>query len=360
MKVYIVAYYFRPYKGVGSFRVSYWYDCFLKDHYNIEVITATPGNNDPSVTLIPVESTKFFSIDDSMSWGLNCASYLKKQGLTPEDIVIVTGGPFLHFLPLARLKKNMKFKLILDYRDPLALNPINQRTNRFINLIVKSIKKFYERYVNNAADKIIAVNNVCKNLVIGSKGKVEIIENGYDERFFNLYSNTNKVEKNIRLVYSGKIYGKRDISPFVDALKELGDEYEFAYIGNSNIECNSCKFKNYGFLDYKDNANILCRSSIGIVLCSGESFESTTKIFDYFAAKLKILIITSGELHSGNINNIVKENPNVEWAYNDKKDIISAIEKLKRPYKDWDFSLFSRNHGYNKLITIICNNKESN
>ena len=98
---------------------------------------------------------------------------------------------------------------------------------------------------------------------------------------------------------------------------------------------------------------ILKKSAIGLILTNGKSFESTTKVFDYFAAKLKILIITRGEPKTGTLYEITKNNPNVEWSKDTPEDIKSAILKLERPYQSWDYHIYSRDYGYNSLKKLI-------
>lgn len=354
--IILIAYYFKPYTGVGSFRPSYWYERLHEDGNNITVITntqTTTNNYDRNIIRISSERSLINKIipDHSFSWGFSCKKILTKLLIEqPDSIVIITGGPFLHMASLIQLKKTFTFShWIIDYRDPLANNPRN-KTNSPIRKLINRIKLQYERYINKIADKILTVNNVCKEIVEAEKYKISVIDNGYDERcFFNFRDNMFKKDN---IVYTGKIYTPETFNNLVSVINKM-NTLQFHYAGSSLVSDKESLIHNHGILNYRDNVELLCNSKIGVVLTTGESFESTTKIFDYFAAKLKILIINATNKPSITLRKITENNPNVEWCFNDTKEIEKALLKLNRDYIEWDYNSFSRDSGYKELIKIL-------
>lgn len=350
----LISYYFRPYKGVGAFRLSYWYDRLKEDGYNVTVFSATPFDNteDSSIIRLPIRSkNSFFIKDKSLIWGMDCRKQIQKYLNDNKDaIVIISGGPFLHVLPIITLKNQFKSsRWIIDYRDPLSKNPRNN-SNNLIGKIKYLIKRTYEKKINSFADKIITVNEVCKNMVLSNN--VYIIDNGYDERKFD-----KKFEKNDsdKIVYAGKLSYISSIGPILETISSLPANYTFDYIGPDELSILSDRIVSHGFCSYDETMELLKKSSIGLILTKGMSFESTTKVFDYFAAHLKILIITCGEPKTGTLYEITKNNPNVEWAKDTPDEIRSAITKLKRPYQSWDYKIYSRSFGYKRLTALIDN-----
>lgn len=351
-QICLISYFFKPYKGVGAFRLSYWYDRLIDDGYNVTVFTATPDAHEEvsNINRIP-EPQRFSKIfrDKSLTWGSKCrnymSDYLKNNN---EAVVIISGGPFLHIISLITLKKHFpKTKWIIDYRDPLANNPRNM-SHTCIGKLKLCIKVAYERLINSYADLIITVNESCRRIVLSNN--IKVIDNGFDERCFPI--NIVK-QNNYKIVYAGKTYQFRSIDTLLKVVEMLPEQYSFEYVGPDKIDHKSNRIKSYGLCNYSDTSKILQNSTIGVILATGESFESTTKVFDYFAAKLKILIITRGEPLTGTLYEITKNNPNVEWTKDSKEDILLAINKLERPYEEWDYSAYSRHYGYNTLKTII-------
>jgi len=359
--IFLIAYYFRPYKGVGAFRLSYWYDRLKESGYCVKVITATKDsdnelNSESSdiIRIMPQQDKGIFHRfikDESYFWGKQCRELLKKfLEEDPASIILITGGPFLHFASLMSIKKYFpQSKWILDYRDPLTYNPRTYNPH-ILGKIRRIIKKCYEAYVNSRANVILTVNSVCRDLIVSGRD-VRVIDNGYDERFFeNIQRETSEAEK---LVYAGKLYGPRNIENLLISMQHLPDRYSLNYIGKDFPTVKLDRIMNFGIKDYEATVKIMQNSTIGVVLASGMAFESTTKIFDYFAAKLKILIITNGEIKTGMLHEITKENPNVEWTQNNVTEIIKAIKRLDRAYINWDYQRFSRDFGFIELVNII-------
>lgn len=354
--IILVAFYFKPFPGVGSFRLSYWYDRLVQDGYNVKVLTSTPDNqsdSNPDIIRIPINERPILDSvikDKSLTWGMKCKNILKQLlDSNTSSTVIITGGPFLHIRTLISLKRNYPAsQWIIDYRDPLANNPYNN-SKGIKSYIKQTIKRIYERTINCAADQIITVNDACQRLTVSGNNKTFIIDNGFDERYF-VIRKRNQIQKN-SIIYSGKLNNNRNLDHLIAAVRNLST-YVLHYSGPSEVKSRDSVI-NHGMLSYKDNVALLERSEIGVILTSGEPFESTTKVFDYFAAKLKIIIIYTKCSENSALKSITEGNPNVEWCPNNPAEISDAINRLNRPYVEWDYSRFSRDYGYKTLLKRI-------
>ncbi len=355
--IILIAYYFTPYKGVGALRLSYWYDKLREDGLNVKVITATPQSYDNDridndIISIGYNQNKYSCLDYSYRWG-RVVKPIVDQLLNEceNSIVIITGGPFLHIKNLIELKSKHKYsKWIIDYRDPLSNNPRNKKKG-LLGFIRYTIKKMYESYINKESDIIITVNKVCKDIIIGSNQKIRLIDNGYDERYF---LDSNQLKCSNKFIYAGQIYNGDIFNTFCLALKNKGN-YFIEYFGPLEVKFDDSILTTHKTIPYSELSKILPNFEYGVLFTSGESFESTTKIFDYFAAKVKILIVTSGTIKTGVLHDITESNPNIEWAEDNKHSILQALQKLQRPYIEWDYSQYSRYEGYKKLKGIIEN-----
>jgi len=364
MKILFIAYYFEPYQGVGAKRVSYWAKyIYEKSNKSIKptVVTAIKPSSEvleKYSDIIYIEDTKksfyksLFRNDNGITWINDLKKYFNSN-VFDYDAVLITGGPFLHFGISDFLKKKYNCKIILDYRDPFAVNPLFENQN-FIKLIVK---KSLEKRFNRAADSIITVNKYCSNLLIqdGSK-EIEIINNGFNEKYLNKINLTsNKLSTRIDIVYAGKLSHGRDITLFLDFITNNNNNIVFHYIGSDykvlNIHENIIV---YGEKSYKETLKIIANCDIGMVLTGGHAFESTTKIFDYIGLKKTVLVITEGDKYYGSINDILQSYPAQIWCKNTKDDFL-LISQIYKPL-DVDKNIlfqYSREAGLDKLIKLI-------
>jgi hypothetical protein len=378
MKILFIAYYFDPYPGVGAKRVSYWVKhIYERSNYSIEPTIITATKPDKKVlkeykNLIYIKDTGqsiykyLFKYDPGITWINNLQDYFKvNSSKFKYDVVLLTGGPFLHFGISRFLKKKFNSKIILDYRDPFAINPLFRNQN-FLKLF---IKKKLEKKFNKLADKIITVNKYCAKLLINDNpNKIEIIDNGFDETVIdNINTENYKIrisnKKYIDIVYAGKLSHGRNIEPFLKFIINQSI-LRLHYIGSDSKLLEKYSFsKNiiiYGEKSYNDTLKIISECDIGLVLTGGHPFESTTKIFDYIGLKKTILIITNGKKYFGSIYDILKNYPSQIWCENNEDDFKYIYSKYKsHSFKmdKFDTSIYSRKYGLEKLIKILKNLK---
>lgn len=358
MKVLFISYFFEPEPAVGAKRISYWAKHF-KEHSpesEVYVITSTENPSDLNIDKIITVKSKtkkllsYLIKDEGLNWGASIKEELMKYKLSPTHIVI-SGSPFMQFALIPFFKKQYSAKILLDYRDPFAVNP------RFKNSGFKVwMKRYFERKFNREANAILSVNSYCLELLEGYKkdqSKFDVIANGYDESEMPKLKSEKKPESTFNLVYAGTFYEDRSPKVLLEALS-TDDNLKLVHMGRTSTYLENSNSVIYeGMKNYKEMLSSIGNQNAGLIITSGEPFESTTKVYDYIAMKVPIFVITSGEIGKGAIADDLANYPSV-WAQNNTKSILEGIEKLKHLGNlDTDVEHFSRENGLKKLISIL-------
>ncbi|MDX1651666.1 MAG: hypothetical protein R3277_04185 [Brumimicrobium sp.] len=354
LNILLLAYYFAPDKIVGALRASYWYknlpnaiDC------EVTVLTANPHPEGDKVYTVPTQKRNLKSMlikDPGVLWTNNVKSFLKNRADINPDIVIITGGPFMHFTLTGWFKRRYNCKVILDYRDPFATNP------GFNNgKIVRTVKKFFEKRFNRNADALVTVNEYCSTIIENFKDKKNaIIQNGFDETVQVEYVKP-RLSGPVQLVYTGKFYF--DPGKLVEAIQ--GTSFNLKYYGGDGNRLNTeyDNVQSLGLVPYAESVRAIAQSDVGVIQTYGEDFQSTTKLFDYIRCKRPILIISDKYLNRGSIADELALYPNVFWSRNEESEIRNTLKKIgNHNYiePDDDFvNKFSRRRQMEKLVTLI-------
>jgi len=352
LNILLIAYYFSPDRRVGALRASYWYKNLpLKLDCHLSVITANEESSDTNVHFVPTKKKTVFSKlirDPGLLWKDNVKTFLKNQEDLNPDVVIITGGPFMQFGLTRWLKTKYNCNVILDYRDPFAVNPGFKN-----NPIQVLVKKYFERRFNRNADALITVNKYCANIIELFEMKSNaIIQNGYDETV-TIDFNPPKLSHKINFVYTGKFY----FSPhnFIKAIE--GSEHSFDYFGSDGDQLSGENTTDNGFVSYEKALNAISMSDVGVIQTYGEDFQSTTKLFDYIRCERPILIISGNHIERGSIYDELQNYPNVYWCKDDVQSIkgqIDNIQKHQYVKPDKEFSeKYSRGKQLEKLVRLI-------
>lgn len=370
-KILIIAYYYSPFQGVGAKRATYWGRNIerIADDIQCTVITATKQNaNESEEEIIYVEPTTKESIltnlikDEGLKWLPSLKEYfLNSRNENKYDVVVITGGPFLHFSIANLLKKIYNCKIILDFRDPFSSNPRYKN-----NKVIESVKKYLEFNYVRKSDVVLTVNKYCEKLISGNRiftSKFKVIDNGYDESIVNRIKGSNQISTNganpLKIVYAGTFYNDVNPDVFINVIRQsnFSNSIEFVHVGKKSNCVIGDNVKQLGVRSYEETLTIINSSDICLIFTGGEEFESTTKIFDYLAFQKTILIITAGKKKSGNINQILNGIPNVYWAYNVESDINSVLNRIleenNNDNKEYSTYKFSRSCGLHDLIEVI-------
>ncbi|MCT7597604.1 glycosyltransferase [Aliarcobacter butzleri] len=377
MKILFIAYYFEPFSGVGAKRISYWAKNLKRVDSNIskcDVITAIPQTEDFDTidNVFYVENTnqgllrRFIRFDKGASWLYDLRKFVKNNIKQNEyDFVVLTGDPFLHFFIINDFKK-LGIQTIIDFRDPFANNPRGILKDTVVKKIKHFVLRNIENYFLSKADCVVTVNQYCVKLFENYKKylhKIKVIDNGYDERFFQNIGKKNYIKNSddnvIKLTYAGKLYADRNPQIFFKCLEKF-DNIEFYHIGEQSeyIKKESNQIHSLGFMPYEQAVETMKRFNVCMLFTSGYLFESTTKIFDYIALNKIILIITDGEIKTGQIHNITKDYAHIYWTKNSINEIEEVLIKIKNDYLDlieieFDSYTYSREYGLMQLTRLF-------
>ncbi|MDO4896263.1 MAG: glycosyltransferase [Moraxella sp.] len=341
-----------------------------------------------------------------LSWNKELVSYFDKIN-KEYDIVLITGNPFLHFYFTIYSKLTWKAFVIQDYRDPLARNP------RMNPDFIDDRARFEDEFCD-MADAVVTVNQPCVDLLSSYSPKpIHVIANGYDDRCliehnvtnaktagYVMTSLENKIfqkikaykyeldtipsyfvksmdwiaqhqdvfpkgissnEQVLRLVYAGSFSSDRNPKNLIGAVSSLLG-YEFHHFGSSSklFQSNNPRIVSHGKIEQGDIYSQLRTYNLGVVYC-GHDFESTTKIYDYIACDLQILIITSEQNPRPlTLREELKDVEGVYWVKNTKQDIEKFLRNFKYcSIKRINIESFSRGFGTKKLIDLILASKSN-
>jgi FkbM family methyltransferase len=376
-RILLVSYYMPPFKTVAMQRLDYWareMEKIASDDgidLRLEIVTASGGGTADNIIQVPDYGQRNCEDDTEMLAtlhrlqkvklnyiGLTWSSYVKRyfsQQLDLEnryDAVLISGNPFYYF-DLGEFFSRLGSKVILDFRDPFAHNP------RFTYTPDQKavVQELEDRYLTHA-DLVTAVNQHCIELIGTSvKPPTLVVSNGYDESFFvEPYFRASSESSPIRFIYAGTFY--HDCSPekFVGAL-QIG-LHKFVHAGRAQASLNGLEdtgvLDEKGLLSYQEVMLEVAEANAGMIFTGGKPFEHTTKIFDYIAADIDIVIVTEGEPQTGELHTLTAGLDRVFWIKNSRTDISNFLasyipEKPNRRNKD----TFSRRYQTQKLVEAI-------
>lgn len=379
-KILLIATYFPPAGGVGTFRITKFAKFFDKFGWDVSVVTLKEKyykeldekllnniNNNINIYRLEIDGNnngKYFynqlmiEIDD----------IIKREN---PNVVLCTGGPFepLKIIPYIK-RKYKSIKTIADFRDPWSLQKINNDSKiSYLKGVVKNIFiTHYEKNIFKHSDIVLTVNDSMtksyKNKYKNYSSKIYTISNGIDIDDFNDIESFKF--KNFTIVYSGKFSvsaGFRDPSAFFKALKKINEtnKVDFVHVGLieekvknivDELGCNDY-VKFLGFKSYLDTISY-CKGASCLLLISGnEKSEQTGKIFDYIGCNRRIIAITN---KNNEIFKICKDLNNVVICKNDYKEILTMLKKelnYKNKSNTIDLTPFLRKTQVKKLIDII-------
>lgn len=378
-KILIISFYFPPTGVGGAIRVSKFVKYF--EEFGIEpiVITTTKntyGTKDFSLLKDIPENIKVFRIssfylpnlmpkfkilkinqiisfisrnfiwpDPAIHWSKKAFSKAKEI-IRKENtkIILTTGGPFsTHLVGLLLKKNNPYIKWFADFRDEWT-------TNSFVKY--GPIRKIYERNLEKNvfehSDRIIAISSEMKKSFIklypNTKGKITVINNGYDEDDFKDYTNRKNIYNlTLKIAYTGSIYGLRNPENLFKVLNELvkKDKYkgkiQIDFIGHNsyfimkgikkyklqNIVKIIPKIPHSDLFNYISDYDILL-----LILGVGEKSKKilTGKLFEYLRLYKPILAL--GPEHSEVAEILEKTKSGIIVEFTDTNKIKKILEEL--------------------------------
>lgn len=381
MNVLFLSYYYKPALSVAIHRVDYWQAHIAEvarrtfgasaPEIQTQVMTACESYENDRQALVVPDLGELRVNDDgirvlktrlqaarvnwiSVYWEAHVKAWLDNHPDAHFDAVVMSGNPFFYFGLTHEFKKRFGAQVILDFRDPFSSNP------RFIYSPAHKVllEELEDEYLD-ASDASLSVNDLCRqSLRLDNKHVSELVPNGFDESVVDdipaatIPGPANK----IRFIYAGKFYGDRDATTFVSGLDPK--QHRLLHIGwESETDDHLDEYpamERLGVMPYVDVVAHCKSSQAGVIFASGDAFEQTTKIFDYIAADIDIVIVTEGVTHYGNLHTMTEALDGVYWVRNSEKAIAAFLDnyeprKRKRPQRN----RFSRGHAARTLVRLL-------
>lgn len=320
--------------------------------------------------------SNFFIPDARKFWIEPSIKYLTdyyKQNSKP-DVIISTGPPHSMHLIAMGLKQNLNIPWVADFRDPWTEIDFYSQ----LKLSKWADRKHHrlERSVLQKADKVITVGwKWGKDLEKLGANNVKVITNGFDDLDFSVSESKINQDKFV-VSHIGSLNKDRNSTILWEAISELIDKdskfkskIEIKLIGKVDhmvlediAKYNLNKYLNkIDYIPHKEIPLELSKSNILLLLLNNTpNIEGiiTGKIFEYLAAKRKILCVGSS---TGDAAKILNETKNgIAVDFNDKEGMKSFLLKEFNDLKlkslienDIKISEYSRKNLTKKLSYIL-------
>ncbi len=248
-----------------------------------------------------------FIPDARMFWIRPSAKFLVKYLLSNSvDAIVSTGPPHSTHLIAKRVTKKTGFPWLADFRDPWTnidffndLNPSAHAVRRHKRL---------EKSVLSTADCTVTVTPGSKPEFkeLGAK-RIEVVENGYDEKDFE--ESTSTLDQHFSITHVGTLTANRNcnllwesIGKIAQSNPKFAEKLKLRFVGQVDatvIESlkkyqlsEFCEFT--GYLSHNDTVNYQQESQVLLLLVNNSPNARsilTGKVFEYLAAKRPILAL---------------------------------------------------------------------
>ena len=377
-KALLISYYMPPAETVAVHRLTYWHEMLPEiakqkgEDLDVTILTAINAYENIDKYLVVPDLWDFGAVDEETQrliedckaaninyfaayWSKYIRRFFNNHSDMKYDTVIISGNPFYYFDLASYFKDNWGANVILDFRDPFANNPRFKYTSAHKTLVTNLENKYLSQ-----ADYALSVNKYCvDSLNLSHDNQGYVVANGYDERIISTIRKKplKKKSRKTHFVYTGSFYSDRNAEPFLQALDHA--HHKLVHIGraaqaDAHLD-NYAALERYGLMPYSDVIGYCKLMQAGIIFTSGKAFEQTTKIFDYIATGLDIIIVTDGKIHTGELENITQNISGVYWVKNTPKAIQTFLNTYKpSPRRRSILPEFSRLKQTETLYDLIC------
>lgn len=355
IRLLVVAYFSGECSTVGVVRANYWFEelerlsngkievelvsavrwaadtpgaHFVPDHYIASLIDGL-GEMEPWAHAAVENEQKNAKSFNTLShyWRFAVERYFDQID-TSYDVVLISGNPFSCFDFASYAKRKWNARVVLDYRDPFANNSRIEFSDDH-----RKHAQYIEAGFNMQADLLLTVNTNCLDY-FELKDEVPgcVIENGYDERALDGVQSVEHEKSKINVVHAGSFYHDRSPGALISEIDKSG-EFAFHHVGGTNgipeefLDNKSVLL--HGRREYEETLGLLSGGDVGVVFISPTGFETTTKIYDYLAVGLDILICTHGKLRGGALASMVEGMDGVYWCKNSPRSISNFLRRYR-------------------------------
>lgn len=283
-----------------------------------------------------------------------CAKHMSKMSKDP--VVVISNGYNDNVLEkiINKSTNNIEFKENSSRKK-------NIKSQHYLNLfkrntisVTKELLVKLDTIHKSPASKVLKSNNLYQKITTDSNLK-------------KAYSLIDKLDvsikfsspnaKTVRLVYAGSFAQDRNPTNLIKAVRSvLG--YEFHHFGaeSKHMRTKNSRVVSHGKVNYEEMVSCLRSLDVGVVYCSHD-FVSTTKVYDYIACDMTVLIVTGVDNpYPQTLYEELSGLDNVYWVKDDFEEIRSFLVSFI--YKKTSRSRrveYSRKQSTLKLIDLITN-----
>ena len=340
MRIAIVSFFFPPYNTAGSLRVGKTAKYLLELGHEVRVITArgqrypvgldlevppqivtyTPwigggvwdhqsAGGPPSIArklkqLIRGKWTQLWYAatfpDAYVGWlpfGLAATNRLVKSW--KPDVILASSGPATSLLIAHYAARKSKTPWIADMRDLWADNYADGLSDRRR----KWVQNLERKVLGSAAGHTTVSRPLAKILSEKHARPVAVITNAFDPADYPTNSSVPFDDGSVNVSYFGSIYGKRDCTPFMEALALLGERGKsvlFRYYGEAADRVQKLAEKCgvaesvtvHPGVSYRESLRLQCESDILLMLLWNDPSQQgnfPVKLFEYLGSGRPIL-----------------------------------------------------------------------
>ena len=358
-RVLLVSYYAPPATPVSVRRIDYWFrklaalDPRAPASTSCRWLTATMADTgDPNI--ISIEDRGHQGISDhwydvyrkakevgldtqGISWCHYVEEHLDELG-GPYSTVILSGNPFHYFALGPVFRKAWGSKVVLDFRDPFARNTRMRMTVPQREMAIR----LEDEWVGSA-DAVVSVNQYCLDSIAPSVEVPRlIVANGFDDEQVAEVADVARETDPFWIAYSGTVFANLPLDDVVQSIPNR--TFELHHFGRDYSDSQAVATHpgsvSHGLLRYTEMLAALKRSVAGIVMTTGEPSTQTTKLFDYIACDLDLIIITNGRPKTGNLHEVTRDLEGVFWVKNEPR-------ALKRFFSSYEPTFTTRSERLN-------------
>lgn len=367
--VLLVSYYFPPYAGVSTVRVTKhckylprfgWKPQVLtvdERYYKNRVASSALNLKEAPVVRVPYFCFPFNILLIKLLFPFVVLTYVIKHR-SEIDVVYFSGSPFHPFILSVVLNVFLKKPTVLDFRDSWSNNHgfDGNKTPSLFGKIKQWIAEKLERYSIKFASRVVYSTPVLQKeyevLHPEFINKYKTISNGYDPDDF-IGIKPVKVSDKVTIILAGQfsLYTPTAMNSLMRALKEL-PKLHFIYIGNEvDVIQKAAKLHSveysvtaFGYMPYQTVLRYIAGADYAL-LSNGVQNGMGTKIFDYLALnKTTLCFVPDGSVITqefSGLDSVVISNPpyTVELL---KKKLLELIQKEKMPAEQGSLNSFSR------------------
>lgn len=238
----------------------------------------------------------------------------KQMARQKPDVILATGEPFILFKYAHLLAAEHRVKWVADYRDGWTTNQAKQKWSVWQRLTFGFFRWREKKYLSNASLVTTAAPAYAEVLqTIHPEKKIQVVYNGFDEDAFSSTASYLPETDKFIITYAGTIYPHQNLEMFLQGVKD--------FLFNPHRQPVPVEIRFYGFqsqpeavqriknfdeklqphlvflpkIPYSELAQQLQQSHLLLLLSKKGADWLNAKVFDYLAAKRKILLVENDQ-----------------------------------------------------------------